>query len=63
MTKLGQIVLTPREDLPYRVVLKREGRLIEHPVATIREGEEFIRQNLRLNPEQQVGSLRQTPQQ
>ena len=61
--KLSQIVLTPNEDLPYKVVLKHEeGTSIEHGVATIREGEEFIRQNLPAEPVHPVERLRETPQ-
>jgi hypothetical protein len=55
--------LTPNEDLPYKVVLKHEeGTSIEHGVATIREGEEFIRQNLPAEPVHPVERLRETPQ-
>lgn len=43
--KRSRVVLTPGEELPYKVVLEREGGCTEHPVATIREGEAFIREN------------------
>jgi hypothetical protein len=43
----GRIVLTPGADKPYKVVLEHEhGKVSEHPVSTIREGEALIRERL-----------------
>ena len=42
----GRIVQTPGEDKPYKVVLEHEeGEVTEHPVATMREGEELIKRH------------------
>ena len=39
----GHVVLTPDDDLPYKVVLEHEqGENTEQPVSTIREGEALI---------------------
>lgn len=47
--KGGHLVLTRGAALPYKVVLDYEwDQHSEHPVATIREGEAFIR--MRLSP-------------
>ncbi len=47
----GRIVLTPDEDLPYKVVLEHEGNPdSEHEVATVRAGEAMIRDNLPTPP-------------
>jgi hypothetical protein len=43
----GRVVLTPDGPQPYKVVFKIGERLIsEHPVATIREGEALLREEL-----------------
>ena len=42
----GHVVQTPDEAKPYKVVLDNsQGSKTEHPVSTIREGEEFIKEN------------------
>lgn len=63
-TKLTRIVLTPHDELPYKVVLSHEnGDCSEHPVATVREGEELIRRHLRIEPALAAERLRDTPRQ
>lgn len=48
----GRIVQTPGEDKPYKVVLEHEeGGQSEHPVATMREGEELIKRHMPPLPE------------
>ena len=43
----GRVVLTRGADQPYKVVLEYGANVrTEHPVATIREGEELIRRKL-----------------
>lgn len=47
LLRSSQIVLTPSDSKPYKVVLLCETRgWSEYPVATIREGEALIRGNL-----------------
>jgi|tagenome__1003787_1003787.scaffolds.fasta_scaffold20978564_6 hypothetical protein len=42
----GCVVSTPDSDLPYKAILTRlRGQHSEHPFATIREAEAFIRRN------------------
>lgn len=49
--KYGRVVLTPDEDHPYKVVLEHEGdQFSEHPVQSVREGEELIRQRSGAKP-------------
>ena len=44
----ARVVLTRGADQPYKVVLEyRSNMQTEHPVATIRDGEELIRRRLR----------------
>jgi hypothetical protein len=39
----GHVVLTPDEDLPYKIVLEHDdGENTEQPVSTVREGEALI---------------------
>jgi hypothetical protein len=43
----GRVVLTPEEALPYKVVLERGAELVaEQGVATVRDGEQLIREHL-----------------
>ena len=43
--KSGRVVQTPKEDKPYKVVIDREdGRSVEQPVETVREGEAIIKE-------------------
>jgi hypothetical protein len=55
----GRVVLTPGEELPYKVVLEHESGTTEHPVATIREGEAFIREKAAPPPPLRVEKLRE----
>jgi len=42
--KTGQVVQTPRSEMPYKVVFQdEEGHSEDYPVATIREGEALMR--------------------
>ena len=42
----GLVVSTPGSDLPYKAILRHQGRNdSEHPFLTIREAEAFIRRN------------------
>jgi hypothetical protein len=41
----GRVVLTPDDNKPYKVVLEHDGKPdSEHPVSSIREGEELIKE-------------------
>ena len=53
MAIAGRVVLTPQEKLPYKVVLEHEGETAdsEHQVASVRDGEALIRDNLPAQPE------------
>jgi len=52
MAIAGRVVLTPQEKLPYKVVLEHEDQAdSEHQVASVREGEALIRDNLPAQPE------------
>ncbi len=43
----GRVVLTPRAEKPYKVILDHHpSGSSEHPVSSVREGEEFIRERL-----------------
>lgn len=47
----GRLVLTPDEELPYKVVLQHDGDAdSEHEVASVRAGEAMIRDNLPTPP-------------
>lgn len=47
----GRVVLTPDEQLPYKVVLQHEDNAdSEHEVASVRAGEAMIRENLPAPP-------------
>ena len=60
----GRVVLTPGQEHPYKVVFDtEEGQCVEHPVASVREGEELIKRRLSTPPEEQIAKLRQTPHQ
>lgn len=58
----GKVVVTPNKVTPYKVVLEHEGgALSEHPVATVREGEEMIRRRTPQPLLPELDSLRDTP--
>jgi hypothetical protein len=43
--KHGRVVVTPDQDQPYKVIIEHEGdQFTEHPVQSVREGEDLIRQ-------------------
>ena len=43
----GRVVMTPEEQLPYKVVLQHEDKAdSEHEVATVQAGEKLIREQL-----------------
>ena len=47
----GRVVMTPEEELPYKVVLQHEdGADSEHEVATVQAGEKMIREQLPAAP-------------
>ena len=55
MAIAGRVVLTPEGALPYKVVLEHEGQAdTEHEVATVREGEALIRENLPEPPQPEL---------
>jgi hypothetical protein len=48
----GHVVQTPGEDEPYKVVLEHEAsKDTEHPVSTVKEGEELIKKETPTPPE------------
>jgi hypothetical protein len=57
--KRSRVVLTPGEELPYKVVLEHSDGCSEYPVATIREGEALIRENSPPPPPTKVEKLRE----
>jgi hypothetical protein len=57
--KRSRVVMTPGEELPYKVVLEHGDGCTEHPVASIREGEALIRQNSPPPAPQKVETLRE----
>lgn len=43
----GDVVMTPSEPLPYKVVFRRgEVTISEHPVSSVQEGEDLIKEEL-----------------
>ena len=59
--KRSRVVLTPGAELPYKVVLEHEDGATEYPVATVREGEALIRDNLPRTPPPRIDKLRESP--
>jgi hypothetical protein len=58
--KRSRVILTPGEDLPYKVVLEHpDGSCTEQPCATIREGETIIRDNSAPPPMRKIEKLRE----
>jgi hypothetical protein len=59
----GRVCRTPGEEKPYKVVLEHEDHHIsEHPVATVREGEEMIRRSTPRPAMSMLNQLRDTPE-
>ena len=51
----GRVVLTPDDELPYKVVLEHENKAdSEHEVASVQAGERLIRDNLPTPPEPEL---------
>lgn len=51
----GRVVLTPDDELPYKVVLEHENAAdSEHEVASVQAGERLIRDNLPTPPEPEL---------
>ena len=60
----GRVVVTPGEAQPYKVVLEHERTSdTEHAVATMREGEAFMRSEMPVRPAGALsfGSARESP--
>ena len=58
----GRVVVTPGEAQPYKVVLEHERSSdTEHPVATVSDGETYIRANRPPPAPADFGGSRETP--
>ncbi len=58
----GRVVITPGQKQSYKVVLEHEcGERTEHPVRTIREGEDLIRLRVSPPPAALLEKLRRSP--
>jgi hypothetical protein len=58
----GRIVQTWGKAQPYKVVLEDEGGgCIEHPVASVREGEALIRERCSPPPPARIKAMRKAP--
>jgi hypothetical protein len=61
-TTRGHVVITPGQKKPYKTVLEHEdGEITEHPVDTIREGEDLIRHRVLPPPPALLERLRRNP--
>ena len=61
-TTRGRVVITPGQKQHYKIVLEHEdGEITEHPVATIREGEDLIRLRVLPPPPALIEELRRSP--
>ena len=59
----GRVVQTPSDAKPYKVVLEREHAAdSEHPVSTIREGEDMIRHETPTPPKRDTSRDQPKPQ-